>query len=353
MLVYALTITLACTDWIMSLDPTWYSTIFGMFFMISEMLSVMALMIVILCSLRAVRSVRQNSWPGQLHDYGKLMLTFTMVWAYFSFSQWLIIWAGNLPEEITWYLDRIHGGWQTVALALVFLQFSLPFLLLLSRELKRDARKLVPVALLVLVMRYVDLYWLVAPNPFPGIGRGYPPPYLSLDVSCSTPRTGQHLAGDVLLATRQAAFAGRYRTDAAASLGAKPWPLITNIETATSAILSVEFDKSDLSARGILIFFFVLAVFAVGLNLTVIGLYVGMTKVAERHDTELSPLAPKTITPRAEIMTNTANVNIQRFPEPRLQNDDTSDMTKFLAKETEALTAQPWQGCAGQRASAD
>ena len=156
------------TDWIMSLDPTWYSTIFGMFFMISEMLSMMALLIVILCSLREFAPYDRILGPGQLHDYGKLMLTFTMVWAYFSFSQWLIIWAGNLPEEITWYLDRIHGGWQTVALALVLLQFSLPFLLLLSRDLKRDARKLVPVALLVLVMRYVDLYWLVAPNPFPG-----------------------------------------------------------------------------------------------------------------------------------------------------------------------------------------
>ncbi len=168
MLVYGLTITLACTDWVMSLDPSWYSTIFGMFFMISEMLSLMALMIVILCSLREFAPYDKILGPDRVHDYGKLMLTFTMVWAYFSFSQWLIIWAGNLPEEITWYLDRIHGGWQIVALALVFLQFTLPFLLLLSRDLKRDARKLVPVALLVLVMRYVDLYWLVAPNPFPG-----------------------------------------------------------------------------------------------------------------------------------------------------------------------------------------
>jgi hypothetical protein len=168
LLMFGLTITLASTDWIMSLDPAWYSTIFGMFFMISEMLSVMALMIVILCSLREFAPYDKVLGPDKLHDYGKLMLAFTMVWAYFSFSQWLIIWAGNLPEEITWYLDRIHGGWQIVALALVFLQFSLPFLLLLSRELKRDARKLVPVALLVLVMRYVDLYWLVAPNPFPG-----------------------------------------------------------------------------------------------------------------------------------------------------------------------------------------
>lgn len=169
-LIYGLTITLATTDWIMSLDPAWYSTIFGMFFMISEMLSVMALLIVILCSLREFTPYNRILGADQLHDYGKLMLTFTMVWAYFSFSQWLIIWSGNLPEEISWYLDRLHGGWQIVALSLVLLQFSLPFLLLLSRELKRDASKLVPVALLVLVMRYVDLYWLVAPNPFPGAG---------------------------------------------------------------------------------------------------------------------------------------------------------------------------------------
>jgi hypothetical protein len=169
-LVYGLTITVACTDWVMSLDPVWYSTIFGMFFMMSETLSFMALMIVILCTLREYAPYDRILGAGQLHDYGNLMLTFTMVWAYFSYSQWLIIWAGNLPDEITWYLDRIHGGWQTVALALVILQFVLPFLLLLSRDLKRDARKLVPVALLVLVMRYVDLYWLVAPNPFPGTG---------------------------------------------------------------------------------------------------------------------------------------------------------------------------------------
>ena len=167
-LVYGLTITLAVTDWVMSLDATWFSTIFGMFFMISELLSVMALLIVVLCSLREYEPYDRILGPDKLHDYGKLMLAFTMVWAYFSFSQWLIIWAGNLPEEITWYLDRIGGGWQTVALGLVILQFALPFLLLLSKELKRDARKLMPLALLVLVMRYIDLYWIVAPSPFPG-----------------------------------------------------------------------------------------------------------------------------------------------------------------------------------------
>jgi hypothetical protein len=109
----------------------------------------------------------------------------------------------------------------------------------------------------------------------------------------------------------------------------------------------VEFDKSDLGARGILIFFVVLGMFAVAAHLGVLGMYMGMTKIAEKHDTELSPLAPKTVTPRSGILTNTADVNAQKFPEPRLQLDDTSDMTKFLAKETEALTAQPWQDAQG------
>jgi hypothetical protein len=106
---------------------------------------------------------------------------------------------------------------------------------------------------------------------------------------------------------------------------------------------SVGFDKSDLNAKGILIFFLVLAIAAVAVHLGVLGMWIGMSRIAEKHDTELSPLAPKTVTPRAEIMQNTANINIQKFPEPRLQDDDTGDMARFLVRETEALTAQPWQ----------
>jgi hypothetical protein len=118
-------------------------------------------------------------------------------------------------------------------------------------------------------------------------------------------------------------------------------------ESADERNPNVEFDKSDLSARGILIFFLVLGVFAVVLNLVVVGMYVGMTKFAVKHEKELSPLVPKTITPRAGILTNTANINIQKFPEPRLQDDDTGDMTRFLLKEAEAQTAQPWQDAQG------
>ena len=99
-----------------------------------------------------------------LHDVGKLLLALVMVWAYFSYSQLLIVWSGDLPEEIPWYLSRFTGGWQYIGIALVLLHFALPFALLLSRDLKRNFRLLSTVAAGVLVMRFVDLYWMVAPD---------------------------------------------------------------------------------------------------------------------------------------------------------------------------------------------
>jgi hypothetical protein len=102
--------------------------------------------------------------PAFVHDHGKFMLTFIMVWAYFSFSQWLIIWAGNLPEEITWYIRRLSGGWGFVGLFLVLFQFAVPFAILLSRPFKRDITKLVWLAVWLIFVRYVDLFWLVEPN---------------------------------------------------------------------------------------------------------------------------------------------------------------------------------------------
>jgi hypothetical protein len=99
-----------------------------------------------------------------VHDHGKWMLAFTMVWAYFSFSQWLIIWAGNLPNEITFYLRRLNGGWGWIALALPLFHFAVPFAILLSRPFKRDIRKLVWVAIWLILMRYVDLFWIIEPN---------------------------------------------------------------------------------------------------------------------------------------------------------------------------------------------
>jgi hypothetical protein len=102
--------------------------------------------------------------PTQFHDLGKLMLAFVMLFAYFSFSQWLIIWAGNLPEEISWYLNRIRGGWGVVALIIILFHFALPFALLLSRERKRAGSRLIGLAVFLMFMRVVDIYWYVVPN---------------------------------------------------------------------------------------------------------------------------------------------------------------------------------------------
>jgi hypothetical protein len=102
--------------------------------------------------------------PGHLHDLGKLMLAFVMLWAYFSFSQLLIIWSGNLVEEVPWYMERLRGSWVYVGVLLVLAHFALPFALLLSRSLKRSGRLLGRIALLVIVMRFVDLFWMVAPD---------------------------------------------------------------------------------------------------------------------------------------------------------------------------------------------
>ncbi|MBO0723457.1 MAG: hypothetical protein J2P41_21715, partial [Blastocatellia bacterium] len=102
--------------------------------------------------------------PKHFHDLGKLLLTLVMVWAYFSFSQLLIIWSGNLPEEIPWYLRRFEGNWRYIGIGLILFYFFLPFLLLLSRDLKRSSRRLVGVAWLIILMRMVDLLWTIVPE---------------------------------------------------------------------------------------------------------------------------------------------------------------------------------------------
>ena len=119
LILYGLTITFAAIDWVMSIDPSWISTIFGLSFLIGQVLSALCFAVVVERILFRYKPMSELLKPEQVHDHGKFMLAFIMVWAYFSFSQWLIIWAGNLPEEIVWYLNRLHGGWQAVALALV------------------------------------------------------------------------------------------------------------------------------------------------------------------------------------------------------------------------------------------
>ena len=163
LIFWGFSVTFMAIDWVLSLDPKWFSTMFGLLFMAGQGLSSMAFLIVLMVWLARRRPLSEVLTPRHLHDLGKFMLALVMVWAYFSFSQFLIIWAGNLPSEIPWYLDRLRGGWQFVGLALVLGHFALPFALLLSRDLKRNFKLLGGIALFVLVMRLVDLYWLVAP----------------------------------------------------------------------------------------------------------------------------------------------------------------------------------------------
>ncbi|MEW5979151.1 MAG: hypothetical protein AB1898_25425 [Acidobacteriota bacterium] len=163
LVVFGATITFSSVDWVMSLEPHWFSTVYGLFFMTGQTLAALAFVTATLILLASRKPLSDVIGAGHLHDLGKLLLAFVMIWAYLAFSQFLIIYAGNLPEETPWYLRRLQGGWKWVALVLVLFHFALPFLLLLSRSLKRDARRLWLIALLVVVMRFVDLFWVVTP----------------------------------------------------------------------------------------------------------------------------------------------------------------------------------------------
>ena len=164
LILYAFTISFASIDWVMSLDPSWISTIFGLIILIGEMLSAMCFAVVVERILFDYKPMSEMLKPEFVHDHGKWMMTFIMVWAYFSFSQWLIIWAGNLPAEISFYMKRLSGGWGWIGLVLVLFHFAIPFAILLSRPFKRNIRKLVWVAVWLILMRYVDLFWIVEAN---------------------------------------------------------------------------------------------------------------------------------------------------------------------------------------------
>jgi hypothetical protein len=164
LLVYGATVTFATVDWVMSLDPHWYSTIFALIFIAGQVLSTLAFAVLMTRLLEERPPLAGVLRPAHLHDLGNLMLAFTMIWAYVSFSQFLILWSGNLPETIPWYQHRSHGGWQWVALGLILFGFALPFAILLSRFVKRRARLLALVAGLVLFVRWVELFWIVQPT---------------------------------------------------------------------------------------------------------------------------------------------------------------------------------------------
>ncbi|MBZ5567993.1 MAG: hypothetical protein LAN64_09100 [Acidobacteriia bacterium] len=163
-IIYGWTLTFAVIDWVMSLTPEFTSTIYGLIFMVGQGLIALCLATIVGHRLRSCGPMSEVLTTRSFHDYGKLILTFVMLWAYFSFSQWLIVWSGNLPEEIHWFQDRIKGDWGAMGLALIVGHFAIPFALLLSRGLKQNSRKLMWIAVWLILMRYLDLYWNIKPS---------------------------------------------------------------------------------------------------------------------------------------------------------------------------------------------
>ena len=166
LLMIVLTLTLASVDWVMSLEPKWYSSMFGISFTVGAGLSAFAFVTFFLTLLSGTRAMKDLHKPQHIRDLGNLMLAFTMLWAYTAFSQFLLIWYGNIKEETPYYLKRMHGGWGVLALLLIVFHFFLPFFLLLMRGIKDRPKTIAVVTILLLIMRFVDTFWLIAPAHF-------------------------------------------------------------------------------------------------------------------------------------------------------------------------------------------
>jgi hypothetical protein len=163
-ILYVFVVTFAVIDWVMSISPHWASTIYGFLFVAGQVISALSLMIAVVVLLSRTEPMAGLIQKRHIHDLGKLLLTFVMLFAYFDFSQLLIIWSGNQPEEITFYRSRLYGQWGAVAVIVLVFHFFVPFFLLLSRDLKRNYRLLPKVALWMIFMRLVDLFWMTRPE---------------------------------------------------------------------------------------------------------------------------------------------------------------------------------------------
>jgi len=163
-ILYVLAMTFAAIDWVMSLSPRWASTIYGFIFVAGQAISSMAFMIAVIVLLSGSEPLNRVINKRHLHDLAKLLFAFNMLWAYFAFSQLLIIWSGNQPEEISFYRSRLNGQWGVVAVIVLVFSFAIPFLLLLSRDVKRTAGVVSKVAVWMIFMRLVDLYWMTKPE---------------------------------------------------------------------------------------------------------------------------------------------------------------------------------------------
>lgn len=175
--IFCLIVSFAVVDWMMMLDPHWFSTMWGLLFVAGWALSCLCFSVIILAWLWDKPPMNRVLGKRHFHDLGKLMLALTMLWAYLNFSQFLIIYSGNIPEETVWYLARTRGGWQVIGIVLIIFHFAVPFLILLSREIKRQPKRLAWLAAFILLMRLVDMFYIIGPShrvhPIAHHGIGY------------------------------------------------------------------------------------------------------------------------------------------------------------------------------------
>ncbi|MFZ1685486.1 MAG: hypothetical protein WAU88_15320 [Candidatus Zixiibacteriota bacterium] len=167
MILFALTSTLAGFDWLMSLEPHWYSTIFGVYFFAGGLVGAISLMTVMAAFVQSRGVLRGTITVEHYHDLGKLMFAFIIFWTYIGFSQYFLIWYGNIPEETIWYLQRWEGGWKTISMIILFGHFAIPFTLLNFRSAKRTLTPLVIMGVWIIVMHWFDHYWMVLPTHLP------------------------------------------------------------------------------------------------------------------------------------------------------------------------------------------
>jgi hypothetical protein len=173
LVAYGLTVTFFSIDWVMSLEAYWFSTIFGLIFIVIQVQTAIAFSVLVARILGDQEPIGNLITPDRFNDLGNLLLTFVMLWAYLAFSQFLIIWTGDLLDEIPWYVSRAGNGWAVLAVTLIVLYFAVPFFLLLMRGIKRRTRTLGRVCILLLILNFADLFWMIVPSFHPNGPRFY------------------------------------------------------------------------------------------------------------------------------------------------------------------------------------
>jgi len=163
-----LTMTFASVDWIMSIEPAWFSTIFGVILLSGQVLAALAFIIILLAQIQSHPPLPTVTTPKHFHDLGNLLLAFVMFWTYVAFSQFLVVYSGNQPREIGWYLHRVDGTWKWLIGLVALFHFFTPFFLLLFRAIKTSRRALVTIAAMILVVHVADIFWIIMPTFYPG-----------------------------------------------------------------------------------------------------------------------------------------------------------------------------------------